>query len=307
MPPHGESCLISVVIPTYNRAALVKRAIESVLAQSYSRLEIIVVDDASSDDTADVINTMRDGRIRYLPQQENAGASVSRNIGVQAATGEYVAYLDSDDTWEPTKIERQLAAVNSRSDPSRVVCYTQTIIDNGVSRTYMPRRAIGDKEPIADYILSDQGLIHTSTLLLHKSLALAVPFNSRYRVMEDWDVFLTLEKMDVDWVYVEAPLSIWYAERREGRLSSTSTIDECLFWLREHQASFTEKTKHRFMLKPVLGPLIGRGERKTYAIKIVVDAIRAGAISPTQGSVLAAKILTPKYIRTWLKKLNGNG
>lgn len=306
MPAHGESCLISVIIPTYNRAALVKRAIESVLAQTYSRLEIVVVDDASSDDTANVINSMRDGRIRYLPQQENAGASTSRNIGVQAATGEYVAYLDSDDTWEPTKVERQLAAVHSRPDPSRVVCYTQTIIDNGVSKTFMPSRAMGASEPIADYILSDQGLIHTSTVLLSKSLALAVPFNTRYRVMEDWDVFLTLEKMNVDWVYIETPLSIWYAERRVGRLSGTSTTDECLFWLREHQASISEKTKHRFMLKPVLGPLIGRGERKAYAIKIVFDAIRAGAISTTQGGVLAAKILTPKFVRTWLKELNGN-
>jgi hypothetical protein len=101
---------ISVVIPTYNRAEKVRRAIESVLAQTVRNLEIIVVDDGSSDETALVLERAFGNRIGYFAQP-NQGASVARNRGIEEATGEWIAFLDSDDLWEPEKIEQQLDAL----------------------------------------------------------------------------------------------------------------------------------------------------------------------------------------------------
>lgn len=101
---------ISVVIPTYNRAEKVRRSIESALAQTVRDLEIIVVDDGSSDDTALVLERAFGNRIRYVPQA-NQGASVARNRGIEEATGEWIAFLDSDDLWESEKIEQQLDAL----------------------------------------------------------------------------------------------------------------------------------------------------------------------------------------------------
>lgn len=305
MSSRTDRPLVSVVIPTFNRAELVKRALQSVLGQTYGNLEVLIVDDASTDNTAEVVGVIADPRIRYLRQQKNGGAATSRNIGVQSANGEFVAYLDSDDTWEPEKVARQMAAMLQRPTPSQVVCYTQAIIDDGVNRKVMPPRGKRAAEPIADYVLSDEGLIHTSTVLLPRALASIAPFNTTYRVLEDWDVFLTLERQNVEWLFVDAPLSVWYAERRAGRLSASSTTEECLMWLTDHESSFSERTKHRFMLKTILGPLIGRGERKGYALKIVLDALKNGALSPGQAATLLAKIAVPKTVKDSLKAILG--
>src|SRR5262245_47409787 len=94
--------LVSVLVPTYNRSKLVRRAVESALAQSYRRLEVLVVDDGSSDDTRQVIEGM-DPRVRYI-RQANAGVSAARNRGIAEARGEFVAFLDSDDEWLPWKL-----------------------------------------------------------------------------------------------------------------------------------------------------------------------------------------------------------
>lgn len=101
---------VSVVVPTHNRADLVCETIDSVLAQTYRDFEVIVVDDGSSDETPAVLAAYRD-RIRVI-RQPNQGVSSARNAGIGAATGEFVAFLDSDDLWLPTKLERQVALLD---------------------------------------------------------------------------------------------------------------------------------------------------------------------------------------------------
>jgi glycosyltransferase involved in cell wall biosynthesis len=113
---------VSVVIPTYNRAANVQNGIKSVLAQTFSDLEIIVVDDGSSDDTGKTLREVFGERIRYY-YQPNRGASVARNKGVEEARGEWIAFLDSDDFWEKDKLEWQFKALE-RFGPQCVACYT---------------------------------------------------------------------------------------------------------------------------------------------------------------------------------------
>jgi len=107
----GIRGLVSVIIPTYNRALECKRAIWSVLAQTYENLEIVVVDDGSTDDTKDQLHGM-DDRIKYV-WQPNGGVSAARNRGLQEATGEYIGLLDSDDEWLPWKVEAQLSTLKA--------------------------------------------------------------------------------------------------------------------------------------------------------------------------------------------------
>ncbi len=123
VPPKGRQdwrrMPVSVVIPTYNRARLVGRAIDSVLAQSYQDIEILVVDDGSTDDTAAVVARYGEP-VRYLPQA-NAGVGAARNVGVRAARHELIAFLDSDDYWLPGKLAAQVAAM---ADPEVSLCFT---------------------------------------------------------------------------------------------------------------------------------------------------------------------------------------
>ena len=99
---------VSVIIPTYNRAHLLDRAIESVLDQTYQDFEIIVVDDASVDETEEVVISFADDRINYIRHQKNKGGSSARNTGIKAAKGEFIAFLDSDDEWLAEKPKKQI-------------------------------------------------------------------------------------------------------------------------------------------------------------------------------------------------------
>src|SRR5438445_2990879 len=104
------SVKVSVVIPTYNRARVVGEAIESALAQTHGNLEAIVIDDGSTDDTAERVGRLRDPRLRYLGRA-HAGVSSARNAGIAAATGDLVSFLDSDDLWKPDKLAAEVAAL----------------------------------------------------------------------------------------------------------------------------------------------------------------------------------------------------
>jgi glycosyltransferase involved in cell wall biosynthesis len=111
---------ISVVIPTFNRSELAVEAVQSVLDQSRPPDEVFVVDDGSTDNTADALLPFRD-RIRYIVQA-HAGVSASRNTGIRQTSGDWLAFLDSDDLWQPNKLERQCAEL--RQDPAMAICYT---------------------------------------------------------------------------------------------------------------------------------------------------------------------------------------
>jgi GT2 family glycosyltransferase len=124
------SGLVSVVIPTYNRARNCRCAVESVLAQSYGNLEVIVVDDGSRDATREALEGI-DSRVRYL-RQENAGVSAARNRGLLAAHGEFVAFLDSDDCFLPWKIEAQLAVL--RAHPEAGMVWTDMLVVDAEGR-----------------------------------------------------------------------------------------------------------------------------------------------------------------------------
>jgi glycosyltransferase involved in cell wall biosynthesis len=107
---------VSVILPTYNRAHLLPRAIESVLAQTHADFELIVVDDASTDETADVVAGINDARVSLYRLDANGGAAAARNVGLAHARGEFLAFIDSDDTWSPRKLEAQMAAMARSSD-----------------------------------------------------------------------------------------------------------------------------------------------------------------------------------------------
>jgi glycosyltransferase involved in cell wall biosynthesis len=99
---------VSVIIPTHNRADLLRQALDSVLRQSFDDLEVIIIDDASNDDTPTAVARQNDVRLRYFRNPENRGEAASRNAGIAHASGEYIAFLDDDDTWLPQKLERQM-------------------------------------------------------------------------------------------------------------------------------------------------------------------------------------------------------
>jgi len=123
--------LVSIITPSYNTAKYIVQTIESVQAQTYSNWEMIIVDDCSSDNTDEVVQSyLRDSRIRYIKNEKNSGAAVSRNTALSFAQGRWVAFLDSDDIWYPNKLEKQIAYMKSRNCAFSYTNYEE-IDDNG--------------------------------------------------------------------------------------------------------------------------------------------------------------------------------
>ena len=109
--------LVSVVMPSWNTAALIGESIRSVQAQTYPNWELIIVDDCSTDDTDAVVASFADERIRYFKNEHNLGAALTRNRALQEAQGEWIAFLDSDDLWTPDKLEKQIAFMKENDCP----------------------------------------------------------------------------------------------------------------------------------------------------------------------------------------------
>lgn len=106
--------LVSIIMPSYNTEKFISETINSVLAQTYTNWELIIVDDCSTDNTDDVVASFSDPRIKYLKNEKNSGAAVSRNRALREATGKWIAFLDSDDLWFPEKLEKQIAFMQEK-------------------------------------------------------------------------------------------------------------------------------------------------------------------------------------------------
>lgn len=130
LPGHGVPGLVSVIIPTYQRGAIIAETIDSLLAQSYEQFEAIVVDDGSTDDTPAVMTRYTDPRIRYI-RKEHGGLSATRNVGFEHARGEFIAFLDSDDLWLPWKLKAQIALFERRPDVGMIWSDMSTFVTIG--------------------------------------------------------------------------------------------------------------------------------------------------------------------------------
>jgi len=138
-----ENPTVSVIIPTYNRAHLISRAIKSVLNQTYQDFELIVVDDGSTDNTEEVIQNFKDKRIKYFRHKINRGGNMARNTGLKNSKGQYIAFLDSDDEWLPEKLEKQLKVFAESKDERLSFVYCGAIFisqkDNKEVKRLLPQ------------------------------------------------------------------------------------------------------------------------------------------------------------------------
>ncbi len=179
---------ISVIIPTYNRRDKVTASIDSVLNQTHTELELIVVDDGSNDGTEDVISDIRDPRLRYHKCSSNHGVSHARNLGVELAHYDIIAFNDSDDIWYKDKLEKQMAYMTAHPDSVLVYCPFIRFLDDNEIRVPPAERDIAELEgDICKYILGSN-TIGAPTVLLPKDNFIKIGrYSERYQALEDWD------------------------------------------------------------------------------------------------------------------------
>lgn len=209
---------ITVVIPTYNRASIVSRAVESVLAQTHDDHEIILVDDGSTDDTKGRL-ARYGSRIRYI-YQENRGPSSARNAGLVNAQGRYIAFCDSDDRFLPSKLEKQIAYVRNNPDCHFLYTWYYNVNEHGEITKLRKPATCQSQEQLQYYLFTRKFTIRTSTVLVDRScFDRAGFFNEKYWYSQDWDMWLRLAAHYQGYCLEEALAEYWLHQENRSSLS----------------------------------------------------------------------------------------
>jgi glycosyltransferase involved in cell wall biosynthesis len=194
---------VSVVMPAYNAAPYVGAAVRSVLGQTFGDLELLVIDDGSTDHTAQVVALEADRRLRYL-WQPNGGVAAARNHGLREARGQHIGFLDADDTWSAGKLERQLAVLDEPGAPAATFS-AHTVVDADL-RPLRVSRFEGVRATFSDLLLRGNVIGSICSVLCRSGLARdAGGFDPALSQCADWDFWLRLARYS-DFAYLDEPL-----------------------------------------------------------------------------------------------------
>ncbi len=216
IPERDHESLVSVVIPTHNRAALLARAVRSVLEQTYHNLEVIVVDDASRDDTQEMIESCHDDRIVYLKHAESRGGSAARNTGITSARGDFIAFLDDDDEWLPRKLACQMERF--RENPQAGAVYTGFIWVEWEKERIVDVQIPRKRGYLFDDLMVENVVGTPSTVVIRRECFDGIGlFDESLWSSEDIDMWRRLSG-SCYFDYVKTPAGeIWAARLREGQ------------------------------------------------------------------------------------------
>lgn len=192
-------------MPAYNAEKYIAESIRSVIKQTYQNWELIVADDCSTDDTAEIVNSFSDVRIHYYKCDKNSGVAQTRNFGISKAAGEWIAFLDSDDLWEPTKLEKQIRFIENSRTAKLVFTASAFINENGDSLGYV----LPAPEKVTIKELLKQNVLSCSSILIAKEYIVKYPFPSGEVIHEDYVSWLKILD-EIDTAYgINEPLLIY--------------------------------------------------------------------------------------------------
>jgi glycosyltransferase involved in cell wall biosynthesis len=303
--------LVSVVIPTRNRPQLVKRAVDSALAQTLSQIEVIVVIDGPDEATSTALALINDARLKVIELPTNQGSRAARNTGVSTANADWIAFLDDDDEWMHNKLEAQLStAKNSQYKFPIVTSYLFARTPQGDS--IWPRRLPSQTEALSEYLFvrntlfQGEGLIHTSTIFTSKELLQAVPFITTLQRHDDWDWLLrVIQHEGTGVVFVEQALSVWYLGDGRPSLSKSRNWEFSLSWIQSKRDLVTPRAYSSFILAEVSARAALSRDWKAFSL-LLLEAMRFGKPHLKDIALYLGMWLVPPNTRTWLRNLITN-
>lgn len=243
---NSTSPSVSIILPTYNREHLIGFAIQSVLNQTYSDFELIIIDDYSQDKTDRVVETFNDVRIQYIKHDHNSGVSVARNTGIEQARGKYIAFLDSDDEWLPEKLEKQLQVFSSESTVAVVYSWLQIQRNSQDKKAQIIRSSKQRGDIYGDLLYTNFVGTPSTVIVKRECFDSGIRFDPSLRCCEDWDVWLKLAQYYQFEVILE-PL-VKYREHPDinrGSINSHAVIEGHLQFLNKHHFNLH---KHYYQL-----------------------------------------------------------
>lgn len=299
---------VSVVVPTRGRPDAVVRAVRSVLVQTCGPLEVLVVLDGPDPTTRTALEAVADPRVRVLEHERSRGAAAARNTGIAAAAGEWVALLDDDDTWRPTKLARQWETLAGRPAEKVVLsCGVAWSRDGGTQE--WPTRAPRPGEPVAEYLFcrrrAGEGFLATPTILLPRALAAACLMPEHLAVHEDLDWFLDLEDAGARFEVVLEPLVDVDGAEGRASLSASGTAERSLAWALSRRDRLGRRAFAAFCLTEVARAL-GRPAPVGTTARVLRHAL-SGAPAGRDLLAFASIVLVPSRVRWALRRLLDRG
>jgi glycosyltransferase involved in cell wall biosynthesis len=255
---------VSAIIPTCHRPQLVQRAVRSALAQKYDDLEVVVVVDGPDSATEKALANISDKRLRVILLPEPVGTANARNLGVNAAWGDWIALLDDDDEWLPEKTVTQMNAAQ-HSEFLYPIVSSQLIARNSRYELVWPRTL--PTKPISEYLLSRKswsygdGLLSTITLLIPKDLYCQVPFKPGLARHQDLDWLLRASEFAGSGIeFIPQPLAIWHQAEKRGSISITANWKASFQWLESVRETITRRAYAGFIAGHVASQAALQGE-----------------------------------------------
>jgi len=269
----NEQPLVSVIVPAFNRAGIIRDTIANIFEQTYKNIELIVVDDGSTDDTAEILKSYG-SRLRWAVQK-NAGPSAARNRGVTMAKGEIIAFQDSDDTWHPSKIARQVSLL-VRGGESIVCCICNCTVEMA-GRTVSSFENAPMDPPMEEGIwLNPAQVLITRFILFNQVAAIRRNvleriggFDESFRLLEDMDLALRLA-LEGPWAFIREPLAT-----RQDKLPLTlqdeatpKIVSENELRIREKIFRIVESKKSLASLLPMMKRELAAAARRARAVRM---------------------------------------
>lgn len=277
---------VSVVIPAFNAAATVQDAIATARAQTLKPIEIIVIDDASTDATLAKVAEVAGPDLIVLSNTKNAGGAATRNRAIVQATGDVIAFLDADDLWSPYKLALQVEQLNASEVPAFSFSAVQSTNEYG-ERRVLPKRGPLARESLADYMLKAGHIVQTSTIAVPRQLLGSCRFTETLRRFQDIDFVLQLGAAHLRPLYLDSPLTEWRTVGNPKRVSANSDTSVMRTFLDRHgsELSFT----HRLGLEMrSFSPTPGVLSKLRWSGRLLLSVV-TGALAPPNAISLLLK------------------
>jgi glycosyltransferase involved in cell wall biosynthesis len=242
---------VTVIIPTFNRAHFLRAAIESVLIQTFRNFEIVVVDDASNDETPSIVRSFRHAPIRYLRHDSKKGQGAARNTGIREARGEYIALLDDDDEWLPEKLEQQVTLLDTL--PTRVgLVYTGFLKIDASNRRIIAKILPKERGNVFDALCRENWIGCSTVLVRRHCFDVAGYFDEELASGEDYDMWLRISK-EFSFEYIIEPLVSYRVHGSQLSAHYESLIVGMEALIRKHGSFFAANSKSYSLLYLSLG------------------------------------------------------
>jgi glycosyltransferase involved in cell wall biosynthesis len=253
---------ISIVIPTYNQAHFLREAIQSVLAQSFGNWEAIIVNNFSEDDTTEVVQSVKDDRIRLIHFRNQGIIGAARNHGVQHANADLIAFLDSDDSWHPDKLKRVMSLFEDQAGID-LVCHDECLLNENGNRSIL---TYGPHTRYADMLFRGNCLSTSATVLRRRNFLEVGGFseNPRFVGVEDYDLWLRLAKAGCRFFYQHEVLGTYRVHSECFTSKSERHCQHILNVLNSHFAEWQRKTLYFRLLFRRRRAITMRGAAHTF-------------------------------------------